>query len=195
MSKKIRILGYGSANYGSIINIFRKLDQDIDVTENYKDIKDCDLLILPGVGTFPKAINFLKKKKIFEKIRENIISGQPTLGICLGMQLLSNSSTELGYTKGLNLISGSVKKIPNNFSNIGWNDVFNKNKRKFGCFYFQHSYYLDTKNERMVNAYFQSDRFRIPAVIRKKNIIGFQFHPEKSQKDGYNILNSLIKEI
>ena len=65
MSKKIRILGYGSANYDSIINIFRKLDQDIDVTENYKDIKDCDLLILPGVGTFPKAINFLKKKKNF----------------------------------------------------------------------------------------------------------------------------------
>ena len=67
MSKKIRILGYGSANYGSIINIFRKLDQDIDVTENYKDIKDCDLLILPGVGTFPKAINF-KKKKFLKKL-------------------------------------------------------------------------------------------------------------------------------
>ena len=98
------------------------------------------------------------------------------------MQLLSNSSTELGYTKGLNLISGSVKKIPNNFSNIGWNDVFNKNKRKFGCFYFQHSYYLDTKNERMVNAYFQSDRFRIPAVIRKKILSVFNSIQRKAKK-------------
>ena len=70
MSKKIRILGYGSANYGSIINIFRKLDQDIDVTENYKDIKDCDLLILPGVGTF-KSNKFFKKK--FLKKLERIL--------------------------------------------------------------------------------------------------------------------------
>lgn len=195
MSKNIKILRYGSSNCGSIINIFNSLNQSIEITENYDEIKGCDLLILPGVGTFPNAINFLKKKKIFEKLKKNILSGQPTLGICLGMQLLSNSSSELGFHKGLNIITGNVKKIPNTQSNIGWKDVFSIDKKKIGCFYYQHSYYLETKNNKIIKAFSNSNKIKIPAVIQQKNIMGLQFHPERSQKDGYLFLENFIKNI
>ena len=195
MSINIKILGYGSANYGSIINIFNSLNQDVEITENYKDIKNCDLLVLPGVGTFPKAISFLRKKKIFEKLKKNILSGQPVIGICLGMQLLTTNSTELGFNKGLNLISGEVKKIPNIQSHIGWNDVYDINNKKYGCYYFQHSYYLKTKIKKNIEAYFNLNKSKMPAIIRKQNILGLQFHPEKSQSDGYLYLAKFLKEI
>ena len=99
-------------------------------------MKSSDLLILPGVGTFPSAIKNLQKKKLFTFLKKNIKGGLPVLGICLGMHILSKGSDELGYNEGLNFFSGDVIKIPNFNCNVGWNDVLDKKQKNLETFIF-----------------------------------------------------------
>lgn len=192
---KIKILNYGCTNFGSIAKMINSLGHEVEIIYNYEETKNTDLLILPGVGTFPKAIDYLKKNKLFKKLKKNILSGQPVLGICLGMQILAKESEEFGYHKGLNLFSGKVRKIKNEHSHIGWNEVIGLNHKKYGYFYFQHSFFYETINNKYVEAYFKFKQFKLPAIIKKNNILGLQFHPEKSQSAGYLYLQKFLKEI
>ena len=152
-----------------------------------------DIIILPGVGTFRAAMKYLKKK-------EKII-----FGICLGMQLLLEESEEFGVTRGLGLIEGKVKKI-NKFKNtkiphIGWNNLkITKNKKNFlnnsfnkEKFYFVHSYYCDVKFKEQICSYTNYGKLNFCSSLRKDNIIGSQFHPEKSGHPGIKILSNLHK--
>ena len=192
----IKILNYGIGNLGSIVKLLNSFDNvNVEVADDKNDLSSSDLLILPGVGTFPNAINNLHKKKLFTFLKKNIKGGLPVLGICLGMHILSKSSDELGYNKGLNFFSGDVKKIPNFNCNVGWNDVFDKKQKKFGNFYFQHSFYLKEKSKDEIAKFSYLDNLKIISYLNKKNIFGVQFHPEKSQIDGYMFFENFLKQI
>ena len=123
MKKKVLIINYGSGNYSSIAGIFKKFNCEVKVDNTKKSIDESEIIVFPGVGTFPAAINTLKKKLILNHVKKEIKKGKNLLGICLGMQILSQSSDEIKYTKGLKLISGSTKKISPSH-HIGWNKVF-----------------------------------------------------------------------
>lgn len=157
-----------------------------------------DFIILPGVGAYKGAMEFIKKnridKKIFEYLKRN--ESKFIYGICLGMQLLFEKSFEMGSNKGLGLIKGTVKELPRskNFSslNIGWKKVcFNKGPKKH--FYFVHSFFCQprVKNIIMGNSFFDKKNFC--AVIKTNRIIATQFHPEKSGLDGLNFLKKIPK--
>jgi glutamine amidotransferase len=164
---------------------------------------DTDILVIPGVGAFPKAINFLKKNKLDKKIKEFNDKNKVIFGICLGMQLLFDSSSEFGDHKGLSLISGTVEKIDKkliNVPNIGWFPITHTNKNFFlpnqlnnEFFYFVHSYYCNPKNQKNIIATTKISKFNFCSAVQKEKIIGTQFHPEKSGDKGMQILRNLYK--
>ena len=160
-----------------------------------------DIIIIPGVGSFKFAMKYLKLKNLENKIKNFVTKKDKLLfGICLGMQLLFDESEEFGKTKGLGLLKGKVKRI--NYKNlkvphIGWNylikkknlflpkDIFNKQ------FYFTHSFYCDPVVSSEINTLTKYGQFNFCSSIKKKNIIGTQFHPEKSGKTGLKILKKI----
>lgn len=192
---KIGILDYGCGNIYSLYYALKKIDQNIIIICEPNSIKYCDILFLPGVGAFKSAINkiqlnfFDKELKIFSQ------SGKKIIGICLGMQLLCTTSEEFGLNNGLNFIPGLVKKIDKGndiLPHIGWNLV--KFKEDFyidNYFYFLHSFKVVSEDKYTygITSYNQQN---FSSVIKKNNIIGCQFHPEKSGKAGINFLRKLI---
>ena len=157
---------------------------------------------MPGVGSYKEAMKNLKKKKIIKPIIQHINSGKSFLGICLGFQLLFDSSSEFGNTKGLGILRGTinsfdskkVKSIPH----VGWNKAKLKN-RKFNLindselYYFVHSFYAKPKNNKIVYTTTAVDNFVFCSSIIYKNIYGCQFHPEKSGKQGLNFLKKFLQ--
>ena len=162
-----------------------------------------DLVIMPGVGAFKTGMRVLKRYYYDDKILNYLEKPNAFLyGICLGMQLLFNSSQEFGLTKGLKLMKGKVKKFPeqkNLKTNMGWAKVsiqqeeFFLNKRQFDkhYFYFVHSYYVSPSENKDIFGISYHQDFKFTSIIKKKNIIGTQFHPEKSGKIGISFLKNL----
>ncbi len=198
MKKKILILNYGTGNINSIKNTFQKFDCDVQVGDTTKSINLAEIIILPGVGTFPDSIGLLKQKLIFNYLKKIAKKGKNILGICLGMQILSNSSTEIKKTKGLKLISGDTKKVfaPHH---IGWNSVTFQKKSIFEDlshkdFYFQHQFCVENSKSKE-KAFFSYGKNKYTALIKNKNIIGVQFHPEKSQKVGLDFIKIYLDNV
>tara|TARA_Y100001935_G_scaffold255639_1_gene270352 strand:+ start:2982 stop:3575 length:594 start_codon:yes stop_codon:yes gene_type:complete len=194
--KKIGIIDSGTSNISSIIKSFQMINTDPAVILRGEEIKKFDLIILPGVGTFPYAIKNLKKKKIFNHIIDYSEKKKKFLGICLGMQLLSSYSNEIKKTNGINQIPGKIVKIKNENFNIGWkkikveNDSFlSRFNNKY--FYFQHQYKYEGSKRFIIST--THDHEKIPSIIIKNNIIGVQFHPEKSQENGLNFLKFITE--
>jgi len=158
-------------------------------------INECDALILPGVGSFPEGMKALVSSRADEFVVNFASSGKPLLGICLGMQLFATIGTENETcTKGLGFFNGSVNRLPSFphalVPHVGW-DLLESRVNIFAdkSVYFTHSYFYDSHNYASdVAATFCHSDLTIPAIIKKNNIIGFQFHPEKSQDDGLAIL-------
>lgn len=197
MKKKICIVDYKIGNIASITNALKNLKYDFIISSSKINILNSDLLILPGVGTFGEAINNLKKKNIDKIIYERDKLHKPILGICLGMQLLAKIGYENEKNYGLNLINGQVEKIDKNSHHIGWNDI--KIKKGFlkqfdkKLFYFNHGYFFKTsKKYSIADVYFKN---YFPAIIKKGNICGIQFHPERSHSQGLEILNKIIENL
>jgi glutamine amidotransferase len=198
MKNKIHVIDYGVGNIGSLINIVKFLDLNVVVTNEAKELKKASRIILPGVGSFDAAINKINdlsglKNLILEKALNEKI---PFLGICLGMQLLVNSSEE-GEKNGLGLIKGKVIKFKNDLRykipHMGWNEteILKENdlidKKKFSKFYFVHSYYVKTENrENCIGETLYINKF--DSIIQNENIFGVQFHPERSHKYGMELL-------
>jgi len=198
MKKKILIIDYGTGNLSSISNAFKKFNCEINIDNTIKSINNADLVVLPGVGTFPKAVNLLKKRLIFNYLKKVSKKGKHLFGICLGMQLFSNSSLEIKKTGGLKLINGDTKKIVSSH-HIGWNSVefdkksiFNELNKK--DFYFQHQFHIEKSNSNE-KAFFQTNEKKYLALVKNKNILGVQFHPEKSQKTGLDFLKIYLNKI
>ena len=199
----LAVIDLGGSNIGSVKNILQYLKVETRViTEikrsNFQDIKK---IILPGVGSFKKAMENIKKNNLQGSLNDAYNSGIPILGICLGMQLMCKYSFEGGKTEGLGWFDLNVKKFEKkkvkNIPVIGWNDVnqikeskiFNNINNKSNV-YFLHSYYVPISKKYTIGV---SDvNFKYSSVISKKNLYGCQFHPEKSQNSGIQLIKNFI---
>ena len=194
----IGILDYGVGNLHSVNNVLKFLKVDSKIITEKNEIENLDSLIIPGVGSFKSAMENLEKKDFINPIKSFASSNKPILGICLGMQLLASTGFEPEETKGLGLIPGEVKlmKTNNRLPHIGWNSIGIQNDnsllkgvKKKSDFYFVHSYHFDVKNPDFIALKTDYD-FEFVSGVKKDNIYGFQFHPEKSQKQGLKILKN-----
>ncbi len=194
----IVIIDYGVGNIRSLYNALKRLDYPVTVSDNIKDINSSSGIILPGVGAYSAAMDNLNKMNLIDCIKENAGKGKPILGICLGMQLLYEKSYEDGETKGLGLLRGEIIRFDNNIKvpHMGWNklvkgadDGIGKDISADEYVYFVHSYYLKAKNEDEV-VFYTNYGVSVPAVVRKNNIVGMQFHPEKSGTTGIKLLSN-----
>lgn len=195
------IIDYGMGNLASVERAFEKLGVDVKISSKTEDLRNAKSLILPGVGAFRDAINLLDESGLSTVIKEEVAKGKYLIGICLGMQLLYEKGYEYGEYDGLGLIQGDIKYLDVNLKvpHMGWNNLkFNKHDpilkyiNEDEYVYFVHSYYAVSDNQELV-AYSDYEK-RVPAIVRKNNVYGIQFHPEKSGETGQNILKA-YKEI
>ena len=197
--KYIGIIDYGAGNIDSLKNILNKLGYKAAGCSTKKSIKDCDAIILPGVGAFPKAMSTLKKTSLDLGIKDFYNSGKPLIGICLGFQLFAQKSHEFNSTAGLSLIEAEVLKFSNNNFHIGWNEINFKGpmKNKFldNYFFFNHSYYLNINHKNVYGHSSIESKKKFPAFYKHDNLAGMQFHPEKSQTNGLIFLDDLLGEM
>jgi glutamine amidotransferase len=200
----IYLFNTGISNFLSVEYAFKELNYQVKKISNFEDITEESLLVVPGVGHFDNIMHKLEESN-FQNIRSLIDDKKLNfLGICLGMQILFDDSSE-GNKRGLGLLEGSVKKLTDRFyddeyisTNVGWRKVIFEQQEKFSqfnnnFFYFVHQYEAVPKNENDIIAYTQKFNKNIVAAVKKENICGIQFHPEKSGQNGIKFLNSLIK--
>ncbi len=205
MSKKILIIDYGMGNLHSVKNAFDFIGADSMLSSNLSDFENADALLLPGVGAFPDASELLHSNGFAQKIVELAKQGMPLMGICLGMQLLLDESDEVRTTKGLGLIPGRCERIADTglkIPHIGWNNLtiddpscpILKNTQNNSFVYFVHSFKatLKSKDNLAAHTNYGED---IPAVIQNKNVFGAQFHPEKSEKIGLDMLRAYVEYV
>ena len=197
----ITIIDYGMGNVGSIQNMLKKIGHNSIISSSISDIEKASKLILPGVGRFDSAMENLNTLQLCDTIRQKAATGFPLLGICLGMQILANSSEE-GTNSGLGIIPGEVKKFnlisPYKVPHMGWNKVectldsaiFNGfNQFEEVRFYFVHAYYFtNTLSENCVGKTTYSHPFT--SAVQNGNTFGVQFHPEKSHVFGMALLKN-----
>jgi len=191
-------------NLASVQNAFAKLGSDTVVESDPAKFKEYDKLILPGVGAFGDAMEHLKERDMVDAIRDFAASGKPMLGICLGMQLLFENSEEFGKNEGLGLIKGKVVKFdttkfeePLKVPHMGWNRMFTKEHPLFEglddehYLYFVHTYHVvcDDAEDIIGETYYG---YKFTSAVAHNNIMGIQPHPEKSHKNGLQILENFI---
>lgn len=198
----IGIVDYGMGNLFSVSKALERLGAEYFISANKKELLQADGLILPGVGSFRDAMERLP----VETIKEFVATGKPLLGICLGMQLLFERSEENGPTEGLGLLPGSVRRFSGRtpygetykVPHMGWNRLefvksspLLKNLQE-DFVYFVHSYYVDAKNNDVLLA--KADYHeQVSAVVGRDNVMGMQFHPEKSSKLGMALLANFLQ--
>jgi glutamine amidotransferase len=199
----IGILDYGAGNLASVRNAFAQLGLEVAVFDHPEQIWNFDRIILPGVGSFRLAMQTLKSAGWPDALRSYAVSGQPMLGICLGMQLLFDKGYEHGETPGLGLIPGEVVLMtpepPYKVPHVGWNSLTHvrqhplfKGIKGHVDFYFVHSYRcIPSEPANVVAMCDYAGEFI--AVVSRANVIGMQFHPEKSQPAGLRILENFAE--
>lgn len=200
----IAIVDYGVGNLFSLQSSFKRIGADAVVTADEKTLKNASKIILPGVGAFADAIQKLKERNLDEFLKEQVKTGKYMMGICLGMQLLFDESHEYGVHQGLGLIQGRVipmrglidekLKVPH----IGWNGLqfpkphfLFKDVQEGDCAYFVHSYFATDCTENVI-ATTEYDKI-LTASVAKDNVLGCQFHPEKSGEVGLKILKAFVE--
>jgi glutamine amidotransferase len=201
----IAIIDYGMGNLRSVEKALQKLGAEVKITSEPEKILEAGKVVLPGVGAFRDAINELKKLRLTQVLIESIKSNKPFLGICLGMQLLFTKSEEGGDIRGLDIISGRVKRFSVDYRlkipHIGWNRIkIAQDKRDCpllkdipdgSYMYFAHSYYVqpDIKDVTITQTNYGVN---FSSMIWDNSIFGVQFHPEKSQRLGLKILENFV---
>lgn len=197
---KIVIVDYKSGNLKSVANALQFLGFDSLITDRPSDVKEAKVIVLPGVGAFGKAMDNLRDFKLIDVLNEKVLKEKvPFLGICLGMQLVAESSEEKGNFKGLGWIPGKVKhfKIDSSMRvpHVGWNNTQVTKKTPLfdniedgSTYYYVHSYYLECEEEYVAARC--SYGLNFVSAIQKENIFATQFHPEKSQHNGLKLLRN-----
>lgn len=199
----IAIIDYDAGNMKSVEKALQYLGEETITTRNREEILQADGVILPGVGSFKDAMEKLESYHLVEVIRECAERKIPFLGICLGLQLLFESSEESPGVEGLHLLDGKVVKIPATedikVPQIGWNSLTFPHKGRLfegveenAYVYFVHSYYLQAADSEIVTAQTEYG-VKIDASVEKGNIFACQFHPEKSSEVGLQILRNFVK--
>ena len=192
-------------NIHSVTKALENLEQEIVLVKNNFQVKECKALILPGVGAFDPAISNLSKTGLIIDIKNWINSGKSFLGICLGLQLLFESSDE-GLIPGLGIVEGQIKKIPQlsnqRIPHVGWcqllptreNSLLRDDEFK-NWVYFVHSYHAVPTNTNLIAAKVSYGSEKLTAIVEKDNLLACQFHPEKSGKTGEILLRRWLKSI
>ena len=204
----IVIVDYGIGNVKSIINAFENQGRKPVLSRDRDVILEADGLILPGVGAFSHGMSNLNKYNLVAIIKEYVKTRKPLLGICLGMQMLLEESEEFGETKGIGLIKGKVIKLPIDKSNkiklphISWNSIQTKNiewentilngVEPNSDMYFVHSFVAKPENEDEILSKTDYSNVEFCSSLKKDNIYGCQFHPEKSATHGLSIIKNFI---
>ncbi len=199
----IGLIDYGMGNLHSVAKALEKVGGKVELVKSADDIANYERIVLPGVGAFRDCMHTLKETGLADAIKESVTKGTPFLGICLGMQVLMTRSYEFGIHAGLNLIEGEVKAFPEDhvargfkIPHMGWNDMVLPDGQihqvlgevKGEQVYYVHSYYCAPRNPDDLLAACSYGDFPFAAVIGRDNILGMQFHPEKSQRAGLSLL-------
>ena len=209
MKKKVTVIQYNSSNILNVVRAFEYLGAEVKIANSPIEIKHTDFLILPGVGAFSEGIKYLKMKNLLNSIKSWVEQNKPFLGICLGMQLLFDSSEEFGLSNGLSIISGKVKKLPLELNlkvpNINWQPLMEESKSKnkwkdtilyntssINDFYFVHSFACYPKEKKQWLAKTKYGDHEFCSVVKSRNTYGCQFHPEKSGEKGLHILKNFL---
>ncbi|MFK7910550.1 MAG: imidazole glycerol phosphate synthase subunit HisH [Akkermansiaceae bacterium] len=200
---KVGIVDYGRGNIRSVENAFHAIGADAVLIQNPEELKDITHLVVPGQGEFGDCAANLKKQGMFEPIQQWTAEDKPYLGICVGYQLIFDDGEESPDAEGLGILSGRVKRFPNvglKIPHMGWNNIsltdsthpLWKDMPDDPFFYFVHSYYPDPENQEYVAA---TCDYALPfaAAVIRGNLIATQFHPEKSQHNGLQLLKNFLK--
>ena len=206
------LAGIINISINNILSIKRALEFlgfEVLIIDEQQNIEKFNLIVLPGVGAFCEGMKKLNDTKLINIIDKSLDKDKNFLGICLGMQLLFKESSEFVKTKGIGFFEGSVENFENypieKKTFIGWNIVnFNKNffkqKEEFNqlenkAYYFVHSFFVNCNNKSIENGNSINGKLNFTSVVKKNNVTAFQFHPEKSGKDGLLLLKSITKNI
>lgn len=203
----IGIIDYGMGNLFSVSKALERLGVDYKIGDRPQALGGCDGYILPGVGAFPDAMKALKEHGFIDFIKQTVAEGVPVYGICLGMQLLFESSEEGGLTEGLGLFPGTISRFPGideqgrsyKVPHMGWNqlEIHQPDQPlmtdvKEDHVYFVHSFVVETSDSSIL--YATSDYHQqVPAIIGRENLVASQFHPEKSGTAGMQLLENFCK--
>lgn len=200
---KVGIVDYGRGNIRSVENAFHAIGADAVLIQNPEELKDITHLVVPGQGEFGDCAANLKKQGMFEPIQQWTAEDKPYLGICVGYQLIFDDGEESPDAEGLGILSGRVKRFPNvglKIPHMGWNNIsltdsthpLWKDMPDDPFFYFVHSYYPDPENQEYVAA---TCDYALPfaAAVIRGNLVATQFHPEKSQHNGLQLLKNFLK--
>lgn len=198
MSRRtVGIVDYGIGNHASVWRALHALDYRCRVSRDPAVLSATDLLLLPGVGAFSPAMQELHNRDLVSYLQEQARAGRPFIGICLGMQLMADASSEFGATAGLGLIPGQVDALPQAAWHIGWNSIETIGDdpllREADGYdvYFNHSYAFEAAPEYRIGVVRLTQAFTV--AVRRENMVGLQFHPEKSQAAGRTVLRSVIE--
>lgn len=214
MSPHVVVINYGMGNLLSVQRGFEARGAKVEISSDPEVIANADRLILPGVGAFASGMNELRSRGLINPLLKFVATGRPLLGICLGMQMLMAESDEFGLHTGLNLIPGRVIKIPDGDGNgirlrkiphIGWSAInvpangghwrgsLLENTKEGEYFYFVHSFMVVPQDHHDLLAECDYCGVNIAAVVAHQNILGCQFHPEKSGEAGLRLLDRFLE--
>ena len=198
----VGLIDYGSGNYTSMLNALRAIGRNVIEIRAAGQMNDASHLILPGVGAFARAMRQLRELGLVDELRQQVLElRKPFLGVCVGMQILATRGSEFEECDGLDWIPGQVNRIPAGpaglrLPHVGWNELSVDRREPLftgmsetPCFYFVHSYQFEAARRESVSARCRYGE-ELPAVVQQDNIVGVQFHPEKSQRDGLQLLRN-----
>lgn len=200
---RIGVIDYGMGNLFSVEQALKRLDAEVVVASDEKELRTADALVLPGVGAFPDAMKRLEETGLIDFIRNN---NKPLLGICLGMQLMFEESEEVTPTTGLGIFKGSIKRFTDvsRIPHMGWNELElahlpawleGKSLPNDRHVYFVHSFYAANMADEELVASADYEGVRVPGIIAAGNFTGMQFHPEKSGEFGVFLLREWLKSV
>ena len=198
----VAIIDYGVGNLRSVEKAFAAVGVDAVITSDKQALKEAERLVLPGVGAFATCMSEFERHDLMDLVLARVEQGTPLLGVCVGMQMLFEESSEFGKTKGLGLLKGFVDRFNETLvvPHVGWNQVVKRSEHSLlanvpteSFFYFVHSYYCEPADESAVVG--ETDYgVRFCSIVAKGNVCGVQFHPEKSQNAGLQLLRNFANQ-
>jgi glutamine amidotransferase len=198
----IGVVDYGLGNLGSVLKAFRHVGAPVVLSGDAKILRETDALVVPGDGAFGTAMDELRTRDLLPVVRDAVAEGTPLLGICVGMQLLFEESEEHGRHAGLGLLPGRVRRFADDLvvPHMGWNrlratqpDPLLAGIPDGSHVYFVHSYYCEANARDTVAA--TAYGAEVAAIVRAGNVVGMQFHPEKSQAVGLRLIANFVAEV